>query len=173
MTLVVQHCGNQPESSISWLGFKNYQGALPELISHCHSGTEGEAEAEQADSSAVFFFHIKQLHGSLLSPSEAKSPVHVTPSVLRPSRGSRMSVQVRPAPAPGDLSQKVKSTSSQCPLQEEAQPFSQNFGTFQEDSEQCDGCLSPMACCVPCGDRDTEAHLPIPRGSQGKSHFAP
>lgn len=78
-----------------------------------------------------------------------------------PGRAGRV-CKVGAAPAPGDLSQKVKRTSSQCPLQEEAQPFPPNFGAFQQDSEWWDGCLSPMASCVPCGDRDTEANVPSP-----------
>ena len=88
--------------STSRLGFINHQRSHPnhtlvspkEELTSCHSsGAEGEARAarqsgEQAAFSVVAL-HIKQLHGSLLSPSEAKSLVHVTRNAPKPaeSRG--------------------------------------------------------------------------------------
>lgn len=166
--------------SVSWLGFINHQQShlshtlvspKEEPTSRHGSSTEGEpGAARQSREQAAFLavaFRMKQLRGSLLSPSEAKSPVHITLNAPKPRgeqrrRGGGTGVEVGVAPAPGDLPQKAKSTSSQCPLQEEAQPFSPNFGAFQKGSEQWNGRLSHTACCVPRGtaERGTGTRRP-------------
>lgn len=83
--------------SKSQLGFVNHQRSCPnptsvspkeEPTSHHSSGAEGEARAaRQSKEQAAFLAvvsHIKQLCSSLLSPSEAKSLVHVTPNAPKP-----------------------------------------------------------------------------------------
>lgn len=88
--------------SMSWLGFINHQQSHlshtlvspKEEPTSCHGPSrEGEPRAaRQSEEQAAFLavaFRMKQLRRSLLSPSEAKSPVHVTLNTPKPgeSRG--------------------------------------------------------------------------------------
>lgn len=143
------------------------------------SGAEKEARvARQTGAQAAFSvvtFHIKQLGSALLSSTEAKNLVLMPQNREERRKGDWIGCLSRSCTSSRGSSLENKSTSSQCPLQEEAQVFSPILGlSRQAESSRLEVC-HPRLALIPTGQfsvgqgpRGPAAH---PWGLTGEKSF--